>query len=333
MTPILYRLTRIPYTYFLTDPETREARRAKRKPRKNPAQVKYARKGTGPTRQEIDEAHLRYRILSAIASYGDPDGTRCWASAETIAFDVGCGPRCIAEHKAALEAAGWLVRRPRLNQSDDCTVCIPEHIWTDVQARTAEHAEIIRNRASNGGWRRPKVGAAKEAKVGAAYAADDLSLTSSKTFSLPLATNNEGNGETLKDNNGPKLIGRQIEPVKDFSLRVAKLTENKILFTAGQISFLKTVLSEFTSDELFRGFRHAWDEISEDQVRYFASKFVANAHVQAQLGRDILQKQQRDTVLVAAAKEKMMNDASEEVRARLEAIKQGEAAMDEELPD
>jgi hypothetical protein len=29
----------------------------------------------------------------------------------------------------------------------------------------------------------------------------------------------------------------------------------------------------------------------------------------------------------------MMNDASEEVRARLEAIKQGEAAMDEELPD
>jgi len=346
-TPPLYKLAKIPYTYFLPDQQTREARKAKRKERKNPVQTQ--RKGTGPTIRELNEAQLRKLILETIAGYGDPDGTNCQASAETIAFHTGCGTRCIADHKAALEAAGWLTRDFRLNRTDDCSVHIPEHVWAEVQRKSAEHKEMLRNRASKGGWglKRPKVDAAYAGKVDAAYAskvdaayagkvdaayaADDLSLTSSNTSSLPLEENADKNKSS--QDNGPRLVHGQRKPIEDFKLRVSKLTEGEILFTANQTFTLKSVLSEYTPDELFEGFRLSWDKTEEKQRPYMAAKFIANAHVLAQQVRDTLQEKAAEKAAIARAAEKMVREAEEGREAKR--IKDAAEALllEEELPD
>jgi hypothetical protein len=269
-----------------------------------------------------------------IASYGNSDGTRCWASADTIAFDTGCGARCVSDHKAALEVAGYLSRDFRLNRVDDCTVHIPDHVWSEVQTKSAAFKEEKRNRASKGGWGSggSKVDAAYDVKVDAAYAADDLSLTSFNTSSLPLEAPGEENKQFLKDD-GPKLVRGQRKPIEDFKLRVAKLTTNKILFTLGQICILKKVLSEFTSDELFVGFRLAWDEISDDQIKYMASKFVANANVQAQQGRDVLLKKAAEREAIQRKTIEMQAEARAERVVRQKAREAEEALIEEELPE
>jgi hypothetical protein len=321
-TPPLYKLSKIPYTYFLSEP-----------------------KNAKPTVRQIKEAQLRKLILITIAGYGDADGTKCWASAETIAFDTGCGVRCISDHKFALTVAGYLSRGFRQNLTDDCVVHIPEHVWAEVKMKSADHKEMLRNRASKGGWAKvgaaygtkvgaaygTKVGAAYGTKVGAAYDADDLSTTSLNTSSLPLETP-ATNKQSLKDN-GPKLVRGQREPIEDFKLRVAKLTSNKILFTTSQIFTLKKVLSEFTSDELFVGFRLAWDEISDDQIKYMASKFVANAHVQAQQGRDTLLKQVAEKVAIDAAKVRIESEAEAYRAVQVAKLIAEQDALEEELPD
>lgn len=287
--------------------------------------------------REVNEAQIRKLILITIAGYGDADGTNCRASAETIAFDTGCGMRCISDHKAALIAAGYISRDSRRNNTDDCTVHIPEHVWTEVQMKSKAHKEMMAARASRGGWGRPRrtqVDAAYAVKVDAAYAADDLSITSSITSSLPFAPNatpKENKQDSLKDD-GPKQVHGQKKPIEDFKLRVSKLSANKILFTSAQVITLKEVLSEFTSDELFMGFRLAWDEMDDDQIQYMASKFTENAYVQAQQGKDALRKKAAEKAAIDKKTQEMQDEAAAEREANRLKREAEEALIEEELP-